>query len=422
MGEPQAGPVTPAPEPREGERIPAALWRCVVLGVLQLLVAEALAVAGVVPPPHRALLQVFREDWAFFTFALAGAALIHVLCRPSRRELAVAGGVGLAFFGVLWLVRPAVGRHPFIALVHVAGCLGVGSLVALSVSPGRRTVLGLAGCLPMYIVAIDSYLWLTSVWHPRTPDLLALAFDASFGAQASFAMGRLFASHRWLAVTSMLVYQALPLAAAVVLGSLARRDADRASAVGWSIVVAGALGFGLYHLFPLAGPKATFAGFPDAVPQVGPGILPWVELPPSYRNAMPSLHTTWALLVFLGSQACGRAEKALAGTALVFTLIATLGSGEHYLVDLVVAVPFTVATCAAGFAGFGGSRRDRLTAVLVGGAATLLWIGYLRFGQALWRDAAALNLALAAATLLSLRLLRPLLGVSQAPPPRVDPT
>ena len=65
-----------------------------------------------------------------------------------------------------------------------------------------------------------------------------------------------------------------------------------------------------------------------------------------------------------------------AAVYVTLTALATLGLGEHYLVDLIVAVPFTLlieAICAF--------RRDRKTALgagAVGLALTLSWLLLLR--------------------------------------------
>ena len=72
-------------------------------------------------------------------------------------------------------------------------------------------------------------------------------------------------------------------------------------------------------------------------PAVGPG---WVGDPHAARDCMPSMHFTWALLFWWYSR--GRVRKLMAVFAWV-TAAATLGLGQHYWIDLVAAVPFTVA-------------------------------------------------------------------------------
>jgi hypothetical protein len=64
---------------------------------------------------------------------------------------------------------------------------------------------------------------------------------------------------------------------------------------------------------------------------------------------------------------------------VVFAIFATMGTGEHYLIDLVVAVPFALfiqALCTTALA-WSDSRRWLL--LLLGLAATLLWLTALHF-------------------------------------------
>jgi hypothetical protein len=82
---------------------------------------------------------------------------------------------------------------------------------------------------------------------------------------------------------------------------------------------AGVLGLACYLIVPAVGPR---------------------EAPTDYRNAMPSVHFAVTLIAAIASR--GRARW-LAVAFVVLTAIATLGFGEHYVIDLAVAVPFALA-------------------------------------------------------------------------------
>jgi hypothetical protein len=71
------------------------------------------------------------------------------------------------------------------------------------------------------------------------------------------------------------------------------------------------------------------------LPAVGPAHVgqPWAP-----RNCMPSMHCTWALVVFTNSR--GKARWIAGGFAAI-TALATLTTGEHYTPDLVAALPWT---------------------------------------------------------------------------------
>lgn len=99
----------------------------------------------------------------------------------------------------------------------------------------------------------------------------------------------------------------------------------------------------LYLLVPASGPRITFgAAFPAGNPDVSPVLVPLGGWP----NAMPSLHVTTALLfVFFAGR--NRMLRCVACIYLAGTMAATLVF-EHYVIDLIVAVPFACfATCVA---------------------------------------------------------------------------
>jgi hypothetical protein len=95
---------------------------------------------------------------------------------------------------------------------------------------------------------------------------------------------------------------------------------------------------------------------------------------------MPSLHTTWALLLWWNARPLAAWFRAIMGGYLVFTVLATLGFGVHYAVDLVVAVPFALAAQATLAPGLAASPRRRAAAALFGAALVVAWLLVLRFG------------------------------------------
>jgi PAP2 superfamily len=63
------------------------------------------------------------------------------------------------------------------------------------------------------------------------------------------------------------------------------------------------------------------------------------------RNAIPSLHSAWALLIWWSTRYCRAWTRLVATVFLALTPLATLGLGEHYLIDLVVALPSPSPPC-----------------------------------------------------------------------------
>jgi hypothetical protein len=95
------------------------------------------------------------------------------------------------------------------------------------------------------------------------------------------------------------------------------------------------------------------------------------------RNAMPSLHMAWALLLWCSCRPFSSLSRGFALAYVVLTVVATLGTGEHYLADLVVALPFSVAVQAL----WTPSRNVVRYAVLAAGTSLMLmWLLALRYG------------------------------------------
>jgi hypothetical protein len=148
--------------------------------------------------------------------------------------------------------------------------------------------------------------------------------------------------------------------------------------------VAGLFGCALYFVMPGIGPQIAFdLVYPGGLPD--PTAVPLALYPTSAvapRNAMPSLHTTWALLIAIGAWRLGPVPRSVAVVNLIGTVVATLGLREHYVVDLVVAIPFTLGV--HGFVSLyddAAGGRDRAAAAAIGGTLlTAAWLLTIRYG------------------------------------------
>ena len=136
-------------------------------------------------------------------------------------------------------------------------------------------------------------------------------------------------SHRRLANLVILDYGAmaliLPLIALLILSI--RRD-DESRTVFLALILCGVIAIPFYALFPAVGPR--FASAPSSAPP----------------NCMPSVHFSLAIITFYGLRKT--VVGFCAGALHVFlTVIATLGLGLHYAVDLVAAIPYSFMVIAA---------------------------------------------------------------------------
>jgi hypothetical protein len=93
----------------------------------------------------------------------------------------------------------------------------------------------------------------------------------------------------------------------------------------------------IYVLLPVCGPVFVFAGFPWSPPPVDMHVIAVAAAP----NGMPSVHMSTALLILIYAWRWP-AGRPLGLIFLVLIILGTLGSGQHYLFDLLCAIPYTI--------------------------------------------------------------------------------
>jgi hypothetical protein len=265
--------------------------------------------------------------------------------------------------------------------------LGLASLIVLAVQmvrlPGdqgaaKQQTLYICIGLAMVGPAAGFILKLVMLVVQLRYDPVLLAADGTFGFQPSFAVGRFFASSSLVRAIGIEIYYALllPVAINFALHSRYRKPHWRVNLIGaYAVSAAGSL---LYFILPAAGPQFVFGqSFPNWAP--APAHLPLapVRFPTAPPNAIPSLHAATAMLVWWNVQPWKHARLA-AGLFLLLTLVATLGTGEHYMIDLIVAAPFAVLCQAIA------TRAPAARVPLISAAAmTAVWISALRFVPAM---------------------------------------
>jgi hypothetical protein len=91
------------------------------------------------------------------------------------------------------------------------------------------------------------------------------------------------------------------------------------------------------------------------------------------------MHSMWAFLIFWGSRKSGPVMRGAAFLVLVGTLLATVGFGEHYLIDLVVGLPLAVAVDVVCIWGWKWFLWPRGRVVIVTALAiTIAWLLLLK--------------------------------------------
>jgi hypothetical protein len=366
-----------------------------------------------------------RAAGVIFDFGLLATFVLNAFIAQSPRQIRQTAALAIVLLGVQFAVFRAL-PHDFIpALAIVARMLGLASLLMMllvglrardeALEPAMRLLL--IGLLPTFFIVLAMFgAYLSILFHLVVWDGLLYAWEGTLGFQASFAIGRLFRAWPLLASLCQLVYLLAPVGLALVYGTQRRSRPPVVIDVGAALIVTTIIGFGLYQLFPATGPGYIFH---DAYPLHPPlySTVTWRQpFPmPAPRNCVPSLHTAWALLLVWHSRGRATWLRVTTGAFLVLTLLATMGLGEHYLPDLVIAVPFTAATQAM----VAPPSPARWPVLLAGAGVTALWLVLLATGVLVRHPSAlgsgALTLAtVALGVMLSRRLWRASAAVADA--------
>jgi hypothetical protein len=222
----------------------------------------------------------------------------------------------------------------------------------------------------------------TEALHPKTLDLYLYSFDCSLRIQFSFLVGQMFARHEWLNFAGTVFYIALPLPLALVYAANLRLKGPDAFPVMLAFLATGPIGILYYNLVPATGPihifGQNFPWHPLSTPQAMNLILETLAVK-GPRNAIPSLHMTWVLLVWWNSKGLARWIRAVALAFVIFTVLATLGIGEHYFVDLIVAFPFALMVQSLCLYSVSLRQSCRGTALLFGTLVSLAWMALVSF-------------------------------------------
>jgi hypothetical protein len=307
----------------------AMLVRLVAALAAAMIAAQLTALSGLGQP-----LGAWALVDAFFASSLAGAAAICLVVLR-RRWWVLA--IGVAFEAIFLFAFPWPPDFTQMIVQRGAG-IGLVSLAALALERNREALFS-ALVLPLFVATTSVALDFTATLHPLTYDGVCLWLDSLLG-QPSYVVGRWFGAFPPLGQLCATIYGELPLVCALVF-VLERRRLGRWPTEIWAEFVAiGVFGYAIYHLFPVAGPRFAFPGWPGRVPAMTLERLTVVPVP---RNCMPSLHTAWILLAALHTRHQPLWVKVGAAICVMGTLLATLGLGLHYAVDLIAAVPFLVA-------------------------------------------------------------------------------
>lgn len=364
------------------------VWKNATPGRKFLLATCSLLLAGTFLAGARAL------DFTvpYLPLAIAGGFVFYLRASPKRIEtllwllLSVLFGlaVSLPHNGDWILLSSAV-----LALPGLAGLLLLVLRFLWSEGAARATAYGLlaaAASMVFFVFSAQRILSLANLLYSKTFDLYLFAADGSFRWQPNYALCRATVHFPIFGIIVKLAYVSLPFVMAVIYAMRIPKNTKRPS---WDMItlflLTGLAGSVLYNVLPGTGPVYAFHGF-----------FPWQSLPYESlqrlrlerisvpldvpRNAIPSLHIAWAILLWWNSRRLSLAMRVFTGAYFVLTIISTLATGEHYLVDVIAGIPFALcvqAIVSPENRALKWAPRARIS--LLGLGLTLIWMLLIRF-------------------------------------------
>jgi hypothetical protein len=175
--------------------------------------------------------------------------------------------------------------------------------------------------------------------RPYKFDLYVYWIDNLLGFQPSFALGHAIMGHFPIMAPLAVTYHLLAVAIVAIFGGyLWCRSEHEAMSMISVFILNLTLSIPCYLLFPVCGPGFAFPNFP-ALPN-GP-VVPHTILLNAAANGVPSVHFSTALLIFWYARKLPYGRW-IGGAYLILTAVATTASGQHYVFDLLAAVPYAV--------------------------------------------------------------------------------
>jgi hypothetical protein len=349
--------------------------------VLSVLVVACVC-ALVLYPQYYVLIRSSPFVW----LTLASTLILHFRARPKLTEILLLLISAAALCGLSFLANP----YSFDPIIGIS-ILGLSSLTILGLraiwAERQERALFLWAFVPGILFVAAG--WLTPpilVWgerlRPKVLDLYLYYFDGSLRVQLSFLVGAAFKKWLLLRAVSISYYLGLPILLATVYAAHLTHAREKAFQALLAFLTCGPIGAIFYNIFPALGPIRVFRDdFPlhplPAIQTMHLFLEPISLAGP--RNAIPSLHMAWVLLAWWYSEGTSKIVRVVALSFVVFTVLATLGTGEHYFIDLVVAFPFTLFVIALFSFSIPWKDPNRLLPLLVGMGGTQLWFVLLYF-------------------------------------------
>ena len=361
----QEPPTGPVPETRNRS------IRAIKVALLSVLGAVVLVPLGV------AVHGVYDTwmDSSVNGFAMWGVFIIYLKTSPARKEwLSVL--LAATVLRILHWVLAAERAYPGYSLINIGFYLALLSIPILVWRSWKgpqksRHQLSLFGVFLFFYVLVSAGFCISfarMVCRYKL-DYLLYAFDGSLGSHLNFMLGRISSLHAAFQTAINLTYDSLGLFWALMFAAHINRPNNRMNVLKLNVANA-IIGFAVFFIYPAMGPRYAFPSFPEMPASVPltPALLYGIP------NAMPSLHVSTALLTFFLARP-SRWLRWTTGVYLVMTVLAVFATGEHYMVDAVVAIPYSLMVMA-----FCSKTGERKPVILIGAGMLMVWLLVLRYG------------------------------------------
>ena len=218
--------------------------------------------------------------------------------------------------------------------------------------------------------------------QPAILDFIAMHWDAASNLNITPQLHHVVNQVPGLSKLVVLAYRFTPIGLMLVaskqLNGFPKSTASGAKT--WVMLSASALI--AYNFFPITGPQYIFGSekFVEALHDYLRYPIHAISGSLAARNGMPSMHFGWMLASSILWWQSGSFwwSRALFIIATILTAIATIYLGEHYVVDLIVAIPFTLAVIAFCTDTVSWSHPEKRWTVIGGFLTWFIWILVLR--------------------------------------------
>ena len=231
-----------------------------------------------------------------------------------------------------------------------------------------------------FIFPIYPVLILSKFLHVKTFDLFALHFDVLLSNALIPNLKMLINSIPDASTILRYAYGYTPigLLATAILQLRGHPPHVASALLVW--VTATSLAVIAYNFFPITGPAYVFNNINEAFLHSSSYPLDMVAPLNAPRNGMPSMHFGWMLAatILWWQSGSGQYSRFIMIIQTVLVAVATLYFGEHYVIDLIVAVPFILSSIALCTTMISIHSSPRKYTILVGFLTWILWVFLLR--------------------------------------------